>query len=138
MKMNNDTKKAKEKLAEGYTCVMVKGGEERCFTERGVAPLLSLLPHKGGCFADKVVGKAAAYLYVLLEAGEVYAKTISEGAKSVLERYKIPFEYGEAVPAVINRKGDGLCPLERALSGEYTPREALAVIKETLEKLKES
>ena len=136
--MNNELLRAKERLSEGYTCVMVKGHKERCFTERGVAPLISLLPSaEGAVFADKVVGKAAAYLYVLLSARAVFAQTVSRGARAVLERYGVPLELETEVPAIINRRGDDLCPLEKALSGEYTPVDALGIINETLKNLKE-
>ena len=53
-------------------------------TERGVKPLLQWLDGenrvKGFSAVDKVVGRAAAFLYVLLEVKEVYAGVMSEGA----------------------------------------------------------
>ena len=63
---------AKNRLdAEGYTCVITDGEKEYTSRQRGVKPLVQFLQQ--GCIppqahaADKVVGKATAYLYVLLQ-----------------------------------------------------------------------
>ena len=69
--MKNDLKKAIDILNSGqYTCVLCKDNEIHISTERGVKPLLEWLESgialKGFSAADKVVGKAAAFLYVLL------------------------------------------------------------------------
>jgi iron complex outermembrane receptor protein len=126
--MNNDTKKAIKKLAEGYTCVMVKGGEERCFTERGVAPLLSLLPHKGGCFADKVVGKGAAALMIAGGVKWVYADVISEVAMVLFEQSRVEVQYKQIVPNIINRAGTDICPVEKLCQECKTAEECLPLI----------
>ena len=65
--------------------------------------------------ADKVVGKATAYLYVLLRVREIYAQVISEPAAEVLQAKGIHVQYGKMVPNIINRKGDGICPFEAAV-----------------------
>ena len=60
---------------EHCTCVIVK--EDKAYTsmERGVKPLLSWLEEnidfKSASAADKVVGKAAAYIYVKMQISEV-------------------------------------------------------------------
>ena len=74
--------KAKTLLAEGgYTCVICGGDKVYTSHERGVKPLLELLEQgaelKGFSAADRVVGKAAAFLYVLLGVSAVYAGVIS-------------------------------------------------------------
>ena len=71
--INVQTLKAKKLLEKnGYTCVLIKDEKEIFSFERGVKPLLNFID-KGEDFygffvADKVVGKAAAFLYVLLIA----------------------------------------------------------------------
>lgn len=113
-------KKAKEILKDGsFTLVLTDGEKTLTSHDRGVKPLLELL-EKGGDYssfsaADKVVGSAAAYLYVLLKPQEVYALTMSEKAKAVFEKYGIIFEAECIVPAIINRKGDGFCLWSRLL-----------------------
>ena len=44
---------------------------------------------RGFAAADRVVGRAAAFLYVLLGAGEIYAGVMSDTAADVLERFGV-------------------------------------------------
>ena len=128
-------------LQEGYTCALVKEDKELCSTQRGVAPLLSWLEEKEDCegafAADKVVGKAAAFLYILLGVKKVHALVLSEGAEEVFLRYGVPYSFEEKAPAIRNRKGDGFCPMEQAVWEIDEPKKAYRVICQTLQKLKE-
>lgn len=123
----------------GSTCVLCGSDVILTDNRRGVRPLLDLLDGgasvSGFAAADKVVGKAAAYLYCILEIGFLYAGVISEPALAVLESRGIPVEYGILVPGIRNRAGDGPCPMENAVLAIDDPREALAAIRATLEKL---
>ena len=124
---------------EGYTCVLCK--EEQVFTSRmrGVKPLLSWydqgLDVKGFSVADKVVGKAAAFLYVLLGVGEVYAQVMSRPAKMVLDTYGIPNGCEEEVDAIRNRTNTGYCPMETAVWNIADPEEALTAIRQKVKEL---
>ena len=136
------TERAKKLLLEGgYTCVFISADQTLTSKKRGVSPLLEIIDDKkdlrGSCAADKVVGAGAAYLYVLLEVKEIWAHTISEAARAILERYNIPYSYGNCVPHIINRTGDGICPMENAVKDATSPEDALYKIKSTLEKLKQ-
>lgn len=116
----NDLLSAKQYLKENnFTCVLIKGDLMFSSDERGVKPLVEFLnsgtDFTGFSAADKVVGKATAFLYALLNVKEVYAFVISESAISVLEQNGIKAEYGEKVKNIINRKGDGICPFEKAM-----------------------
>lgn len=132
---------ARELLGKGYTLVASAG--DRVYTDRarGVAPLLSLLQDgvslAGGVAADRVVGRAAAYLYRLLGVNELYAQVVSEPALEVLAAGGVSVLYDTCVPAIRNRAGDGFCPMEsatRMLSPDALC-EALAVIREARAKL---
>ncbi len=133
---------AKKLLSEdtALTCVICREGEIFKSTLRGVKPLLELLDSekniKGASVADKVVGKGAAFLYVLLGVCEVYAGVLSESALAVLSENGIKAEYGELAVAIKNRAGDGFCPIETAVRDITCPQTALKQIRETLEKLK--
>lgn len=102
-------------------------------------PLLRFLESDGDysafSAADKTVGAGAAYLYVLLGVREVWAAVLSESAKEILEKNGIGVFFEKLVPQIINRSGNGVCPIERAVSAADTPEDALAVIKETLKLL---
>ena len=113
-------KKAKTLFKAGnHTCVLVT--ETGVFTskERGVKPLLNVLNADMGvsnaCVADKVVGKAAAFLYELMGINALYAFTISEPALAVLKRAGIYVEYETLVPCIRNRTNTGPCPMESAV-----------------------
>lgn len=127
-------------LDGGYTCVILDGKRSYSSKKRGVSPLLELIDKdtalEGFYAADKVVGAGAAYLYVLMGVSALWAGVVSESAKDILERYGIPLFYGESVPFIVNRTGDGVCPMERAVREATSPEDALERIKGTLNKLR--
>ncbi len=136
-------KSAKKLLEEGgYTCVLAREDEVYTATARGVAPLLAFLDSKksyvGFSAADKVVGAGAAYLYVLLGVRELYARVISENAKRIIEENSISLYSDEVVCHIRNRAGDGICPVEQAVSDARSPEEALCKIRAKLKQLSEA
>lgn len=129
----NDLSNARRHLDEGgYTCVICRGNETHTATARGVKPLVNWLDGgldvAGGSAADKVVGKATAFLYCLLGVRAVYAHIMSEGAADVLQKSGIEAQWGKLVPGIINRAGTGPCPFEAAVSLVSDPADALTVI----------
>lgn len=138
--MKNDLIKAIDTLNNGrYTCVLCKGDELYTSTERGVKPLLEWLESginlKGFSAADKVVGKAAAFLYVLLGVKEVYAPVMSESALYTLARNGVQPHCDKSVNHIINRAGTGFCPMEEAVMDIMEPQNALKSIKLRLQQL---
>ncbi|MBQ8726098.1 MAG: DUF1893 domain-containing protein [Clostridia bacterium] len=138
--MSNDLKKAIALLEkDGLTCVFVNGEKVFSSTKRGVKPLLEFL-ESGTDFsafsvADKVVGKGAGFLYILLKVKAVYAKVISKHALNLLNENGVKVYYDELVLNVQNRSKTGLCPIETAVLSTYSPTLALEQIKRTLESL---
>ncbi len=129
-----DLIKAKELLqSEGYTCVLCRGDEVYTSCLRGVKPLVqwveSGMDLRGFSAADKVVGKATAYLYVILGIRGLYVHVISKSALAVLEGHGIRVEYGSLVEHIINRAGDGICPFEAAVMDIQEPQEAYRAIR---------
>lgn len=132
--MNLDTQKARLLLEEGnYTCVICRGDTLHTATERGVKPLLNWLDSgldlRGFCAADRVVGRATAYLYVLLGVSEVYARVMSRPAAEVLTQHGITHETDILTDGIINRRGTGPCPFEAAVLGITDAGEALTAIR---------
>lgn len=121
------------------TCVFCNGEVIIVDKRRGVRPLLDLLENEANvskfAVADKVVGKAAAYLYCLLGIGCLYARVISMPALHVLENAGIPVEYDQLVQGIQNRDGNGPCPMESAVWDIENPEEALIAIREKLKQL---
>lgn len=124
---------------ENYTCVLSDGNEVVSSTQRGVKPLVGFIESgknfKGFSAADKVVGKAAALLYAHMSITALYASVISEGALKVCRQYGIAVEYGALTQKIINRAGDGICPMERTVADISDPETALEAIKEKLKSL---
>lgn len=127
-------------VSGGYTCVLYNGESEIVSSERGVSFLLGLYNsgknYSGYVSADKVVGKGAALLYVLLGIKKLHAIIISESALDVLQTNGVLCTYDTLVPHIINRRGDGICPIEYATRDITDAKDAPNVIEYTLEALK--
>ena len=87
--MEHDMNKARSLLEAGdYTCVLCRGDAVFTATERGVKPLLNWLESgldlRNFSAADRVVGRATAFLYRLLGVKAVYARVMSYPAAEVL------------------------------------------------------
>ena len=130
-----------QKLNEGYACVVQKpDGGLACAEGIGVKPLMAFLREDGRFFegaavADKVVGKAAALLLVKGGVREVYGRVMSEAAMAVFRRFGIPYSFETAVPFIQNRAGDGICPLEDAVSTIGEPEEAFPALEARIAEL---
>lgn len=138
--MNDDLKKAKDLLLDSeYTCVLCKGDSVLTSTERGVKPLIGWLNAetelKGYCAADKIVGKAAAFLYVLLGVDTVYAQIMSEAAIDTLTKYGIEYIYDLSVETIKNRSNTGICPMEEAVFDIDNTDDALKAIKRKIKQM---
>lgn len=136
----NDTDKARNiLLSEGYTCVLCRGDRVYTSASRGVRPLVAWFEgpesFEGFSAADKVVGRATAFLYVLLGVRSVYACVISSPALQVLNDYHIAVEYGELAEYIVNRSGDGMCPFEAAVLDIEDPARAYSAIKRKMSEM---
>lgn len=135
-----DLEKARSLLEkENYTCVICRGDDVITDRRRGIRPLMELLESgkdlHGYSAADKVVGKAAAFLYCLLGVKALHAGVLSVPARDVLVSAGISVEWGSLVPAIRNRAGDGFCPMETAVWDLTDPALAPDAIRNTLKKL---
>lgn len=128
-----DLERARQLLEEGeYTCVLCKGDVVYSSCERGVRPVLDWITTgvdlKDFSAADKVVGKAAAFLFVLAGISRLHTAVISEPARDVLRKHGVDVKYDRCVPGIINRAGDGPCPMEAAVRETEDPEEAIDLI----------
>ena len=138
--MSPDLNRARALLeSQGYTCVLAGGDQVFTSNDRGVKPLLTWLNQgicvKDFCAADKVVGKATAFLYCLLQVKAVYTPVISRSAARVLREHGIELVAGIEVDFIWNRRRTGPCPMETAVKDIEDPTEALTAIRETLKTL---
>lgn len=127
-------------LLTNYNCALVKGDRVIKSTKRGIIPILELLESKedfqGFYAADRIVGKAAALLYVKLKVKKLYAQTLSESGLAVLTEYGIGVVYKTLTDKIVNRKGDGVCPMEAALEHIFEPDLAHFELLKTISLLK--
>ncbi len=135
-----DLEQAKALLTScGHTCALCQDGEVLTSRARGVRPLVNWLESgaevKGWSAADKVVGKATAFLYVLLGVRAVYAGVISQPALEVLLERGIDVRFDALVPNIINRQGDGICPFEAAVFKIDEPHMARIAILSKMQEL---
>lgn len=124
---------------ESYTCVLCRKDVLYTDEQKGIAPMMSFL-EQGICLqdfsaADRIVGKAAALLFVLAGVRAVYAQVLSESGMRVLVQHGVTFEYDTLTPAIINRQGTGLCPMEQAVRDVDSPAQARQAIRTEMEHL---
>lgn len=136
-----DIERAKALFQSGnHTCVLCRVDKTFASSLAGIRPMVEWIASgtdlKGYSAADKIVGKAAALLFALAGVAEVYAGVMSEGAVEVFEQNGIRHSCGMLVPAIINRKGDGICPMEAAVAGVADPAEGLKAVQRKLEELR--
>lgn len=102
----------------------------------GIKPLMNLIENKvdlkGYSVADKVIGKAAAFLYILLNVNEVYVYTVSKHALSIFNENNVTVYYEKLVDNIINRDKTGICPMEKSVIDISEAHQALEVIRSKL------
>ncbi|MBI2264002.1 MAG: DUF1893 domain-containing protein [Armatimonadetes bacterium] len=137
MKRNSPTEtdlfQARRILTEKDQSLVIVRDGETLFTsaESGVSPLIRVIDllgfHlRGSAAADRIVGKAGAFLLVFSGVSSVYGETMTEEAKRLLDMAGILAEPGRIVPHIWNRAHDGVCPFEQALQGCTDPADAYA------------
>ncbi len=103
----------------GHTLALCKNGEVITSDERGVAPMVSFLKEgkdlTGYSAADKVVGKAAAMLFIKAKVKTVHAVTLSKKAESLFNAHGVTYSFENSAENIINRDKTGLCPMEQTV-----------------------
>ncbi|MDE7158892.1 MAG: DUF1893 domain-containing protein [Clostridiales bacterium] len=130
-----DLQTAKNNLA-GHTICLCKDGACLFSEKRGITPMMNFIESgedlTGYSVADTVVGKAAALLFVKCGINKVFAKTLSQQGKRILEAYGVDYEYETLAEYIINRTGTDICPMEKAVLNTDDPEEAYLILKDKL------
>ena len=137
----SDLENAKKILTEeNCTFAACRGDETLTSTGRGVSPLLELLDSgknlRGWSVADRVIGRAAAFLYVLLGAEKIHAGVMSRPALEVFRRFRMDAVCDKTTDLILNRTCTGLCPMESAVLAISDPAEAEQAIRRKLRELR--
>lgn len=138
--MSNNLTSAKDIFSLGrYVCVFFR--KEVLFSSdlTGIRPLLEVIDSgvytEGASVADKIIGKAAAHLLILAKVKEVYSPVMSKVAYELLTANGIYAEYDILTDAIINREGDGLCPMEQTVLNITNHDEAFVALKAKTQEL---
>ena len=139
----NDLDTAKSSLFEKeLTLVIVKNGEILFETDsHRISGFLGAIEQfgdklEGAVVADRVVGKAIAFLCVYAGIRQVYAEVLSRKAEGVFEENGIPCEWKELVDTILNFDRSGVCPFEKAATNISDPEKAYATFKALLQSFK--
>ena len=130
----NDVALAKSNLA-GHSIALCKEGKLLTSDRRGVSPMIDFL-QDGYSVADKIVGKAAAMLFVKAGIKEVYAEILSVSGKNFLEEHGINVGYETLAEKIINRTGDDICPMEKTVADIIDPEEGYEAIRNKLKEMR--
>ena len=137
MMYNNYMNLKEELLDKGYSIIASNGYHSN---DSGIKPVLMPMNDdihlfKGLSVADRIIGKASAMLLALSGVSYVYAHVLSEAGRQILEKYGIEYEYGELAEYIVNRKGDGMCPMEMTVKDIDDLEEAYAALKDKVASL---
>lgn len=128
-------------ISEGTaSCVVIKENtivKTEC--DRGIGPILRLYESgvlKNAFVVDKIIGKAAAMVLTRAGVKGCYGMTMSAAALQWLKKHNIAAEYETCVEAIINRTGDGICPMEQTVKETEDAEEAIVLLKKKLEELR--
>ena len=125
----NNLSQARQLLdAAKLAFVLVKDGKVLASgDDYGVRELLAAVDRlgplaRGASLADKIVGKAVALIVVHAGICAVDTRVASESAVKLLKLHGVQFHTAAIVPQILNRSGDGPCPMEKVT----TPFEEVA------------
>ncbi|HHT84402.1 MAG: DUF1893 domain-containing protein [Bacillota bacterium] len=113
---------AKQQIDSGWSSVLVADGKVLDREKgSGIKPALLILQRMGQTarqhpnlvFGDRVLGLAAFRLGVLMRARAMWGGLVSQPVLAEAAARGIQVDGREFVPSILNRTGDGLCPMER-------------------------
>ena len=135
-KMRADLEIAAKRLNQkSLSLVVVKNGKVLFETEsHGLNDLVKMINQlqssmKGSSVADRIVGRAAALLFIYSGVSAVFAPTISDGGIEILDNNNVFHEFEKRVPRILNSKKTDVCPFEKLVAELSSPEEAYERLK---------
>ena len=121
-------------LEDGNTCVLLRDNVPVYRSRaRGIRPLLDAIDAgidaHGLTAVDKIVGKAAAMLYLYMGVSRVYAEVMSDVARDALTARGVDCFCRVRTDKIVNRRGDDLCPMEKTVAEIDDPAAALDALR---------
>ncbi len=134
MERLEQAKKALQQPEVTFAAVSANGV---CVTsdKKGIVPMMEILETNptflsDAVVADKVIGKAAAFLLIKGNVKAVYAQMMSHHALETLQQTNIFVQYQTVVPYIINRNKDGMCPMEETVLSIQDAEQAFVALQE--------
>lgn len=135
--MHTDLNLAKNRLIQkNLSLVIVNNGKVLFETEsHGIGALLKAINTlgdnvKGSSVADRIVGRAAALIFVFSGVRAVFAVLASDGGFEVLAENNIFCVYKKRVANVLNFEKTDVCPFEKLVAKLSNPEKAYEVLRE--------
>ena len=120
-------------IKKGMSCVAAKDGVIIAReTGSGVSPALKLLDEgklDGALVVDKVVGRAAAAIFIAGKARKLHASIMGADAAALLKEHRIGATADKIVPIILNRDLTDGCPMEYIVNGIDDPGEMVKALK---------
>ena len=109
--------------------------------ESGIKPVIDRLNERIDYFmglevADKIIGKASAMLLTLSGVKSIDCMILSASGKEILDKYHIEYHYEQLVGYIINRKKDGMCPMEKTVESINDLKQAYEALNIKVKELK--
>lgn len=124
---------------ERAVCIVIKDNViVKTETGRGVAPIIRLYESgilKDAFVVDKVVGKAAAMVMTLGGIKGCHAVTLSKPALDWFKNQGVEVEYDNLTEHIINRTGDGMCPMEQTVMERSDNSDIISILKDKIAQL---
>lgn len=123
------------------TIIIYKGDDVVYTSEyRGVRPMMEYMKAYGPSdepltVVDRIIGRGAVMLAVLINAKTIKTPFISEAALALAKVHHLNVEADQVIPYVVNREGDGRCPIETAVLGITDVDEGYKAIKAAIARL---
>ena len=120
---------------KGFALSVVKDGKTIIQSKTpGVSALVTAIERdrqslRGASAADKVLGRAAAMLFVYSEVKCVFALLASQDALTTLKMFSVPFECEKTVAQILNRNQTSTCPFESLIQDVEDPQDAFEKLK---------
>ncbi len=139
--MKNEELTAVKELKERNLSLIAFNGSNRYESdETGIKPILMGLEKDALFFKDmevydKIIGKAAAMLFIYGKVKSVFGIVMSRSAQKMLESHGIEYGYETLVDSIINRKGTDICPMEKVVMDIDDIDEAYIQLKERSKEL---
>lgn len=122
--------------------IIISRNDEVIFTSeyKGVRPMMVYMEEFGPSqepltVVDRIMGRGAVMLAVLINAKTIKTPIISAPALALAKTHHLTVEAEKVVPYIINREGNGQCPIERSVLNIEDVQEGYQAIKAAIASL---